>query len=29
LEDVRDASEGIAICILLAAIEKHCAAKVE
>jgi DNA-binding transcriptional MocR family regulator len=29
LEDVRDASEGIAICILLAAIEKHCAAREE
>jgi DNA-binding transcriptional MocR family regulator len=27
LKDVRDASEGIAICILLAAIEKHCAAR--
>jgi DNA-binding transcriptional MocR family regulator len=27
LADVRDASEGIAICILLAAIEKHCAGR--
>src|SRR5271165_4090901 len=29
LEDVRDASEGIAICILLAAIEKQCADREE
>lgn len=29
LEDVRDASEGIAICILLAAIEKQCAGREE
>jgi DNA-binding transcriptional MocR family regulator len=29
LKDVRDASEGIAICILMAAVEKHCAAREE